>query len=121
MSTSRYKRWRTAVFERDDYTCVMCHTRGGELNADHVVPWARNTHLRYEISNGRTLCVECHKTTYHLSLQRKLTDDQAIEAVKRITKGEPRAKVAEDFGVSVSLVSRIYNRTAYKHIKDLQH
>ena len=29
------RNWRTAVFERDDYTCQMCGERGGDLEADH--------------------------------------------------------------------------------------
>ena len=62
--TSReYKLWRTAVFERDNYTCIWCLERGGELNADHIKPFALFPELRLAIDNGRTLCVPCHKTT----------------------------------------------------------
>lgn len=62
-SRIEYKEWRTAVFERDNYTCQMCTTRGGRLEADHIKPWSRFPELRYEISNGRTLCVLCHRKT----------------------------------------------------------
>lgn len=58
-----YKLWRTAVFERDNYTCVWCNKRGGVLNADHIKPFARFPELRFAIDNGRTLCVPCHKST----------------------------------------------------------
>lgn len=58
-----YKMWRRAVFERDDYTCVLCGERGVELNADHIKPFAYFPELRFELSNGRTLCVPCHKET----------------------------------------------------------
>lgn len=60
---SEYKEWRKQVFERDNYTCVFCGARGVELNADHIKPWAKYPQLRYTLSNGRTLCVPCHKTT----------------------------------------------------------
>jgi 5-methylcytosine-specific restriction endonuclease McrA len=64
MSTKRYKTWRLAVFERDNYICVECGRRGGNLNADHIKPWAYFPKLRYVVDNGRTLCVKCHRLTY---------------------------------------------------------
>ncbi len=77
---TRYSAWRIAVFQRDNYTCVLCGSkRGGNLNADHIKPFAflmdslkiktlkqalACTEL-WEISNGRTLCVPCHKETFN--------------------------------------------------------
>lgn len=58
-----YKLWRKAVFERDTYTCQICFVRGTALQADHIKAWARYPDLRLELSNGRTLCVPCHRKT----------------------------------------------------------
>ena len=58
-----YRTWRTNVFLRDDFTCQACGHRGGELNADHELPFALFPDLRFEVLNGRTLCVICHKKT----------------------------------------------------------
>lgn len=62
-SSAAYSNWRTAVFERDDYTCQMCGQRGGKLNADHIKPFATHPDLRFDIDNGRTLCEPCHRKT----------------------------------------------------------
>lgn len=56
-----YKRWRRAVFVRDDFTCQCCGRRGVKLNADHIRPWSVWPSLRYEVSNGQTLCIFCHQ------------------------------------------------------------
>src|SRR3989304_6576359 len=55
-----YRLWREAVFARDNWTCVLCGCRGGELRADHIKMFAFHTELRLAIDNGRTLCFECN-------------------------------------------------------------
>lgn len=61
----KYKLWREAVFKRDNYTCRKCFIRGGKINADHIIPFAKlvyekNWKLLWNIDNGRTLCKPCH-------------------------------------------------------------
>lgn len=68
--------WRKAVFERDNYTCQICSARNGNgkyivLNADHIKPFAEFPALRFELSNGRTLCVTCHRKTETWGQKRK--------------------------------------------------
>lgn len=59
-----YRLWRTAVFERDNYTCVWCgDNQGHNLNADHIKRFSEFPELRFAIDNGRTLCKPCHRTT----------------------------------------------------------
>ena len=58
-----YRQWREAVFLRDEFTCQFCGVRGGRLQADHIKPFFKFPELRLDVSNGRTLCVECHKKT----------------------------------------------------------
>jgi 5-methylcytosine-specific restriction endonuclease McrA len=70
--------WRESVFQRDNYTCQICKTRGGKLQADHIKPFAIFPELRFDLENGRTLCVDCHRKTdtygYKTSKTVKATD-----------------------------------------------
>lgn len=60
-----YRLWRESVFKRDKYKCVLCgDDNGGNLEADHIKPFALFPELRYDITNGRTLCKKCHKKTF---------------------------------------------------------
>lgn len=67
-ASSKYREWRVSVLERDNYTCQDCQARNGQgvnvyLNVDHIKPFAYHPELRFEISNGKTLCIDCHKKT----------------------------------------------------------
>ena len=62
-SSKEYQLWRIAVFTRDNWTCIWCGQRGGELNADHIKRFADYPGLRFDINNGRTLCLSCHVKT----------------------------------------------------------
>lgn len=71
MGQIEYKAWRDAVFLRDNYTCQICDQYGGYLHADHIKPWKDAPELRYDPSNGRTLCVACH---YYVTFKRKMPE-----------------------------------------------
>jgi 5-methylcytosine-specific restriction endonuclease McrA len=61
-----YKKWRTEVFERDKYTCKCCgDDKGGNLEAHHKNAWDKFPEQRFDIDNGVTLCMNCHKE-FHL-------------------------------------------------------
>ncbi len=71
-----YKQWRTQVFQRDDYTCQACGC-SGNMQADHELPFAYFPQLRFELLNGRTLCVECHGRLPRTQTQRRKLDHVA--------------------------------------------
>ncbi|MDO8658165.1 MAG: HNH endonuclease [Candidatus Levybacteria bacterium] len=62
------KEWTRKVFQRDNYTCSNCGARNGQgirvvLAAHHIKRWSKYKELRYELSNGLTLCEPCHAKT----------------------------------------------------------
>ena len=63
----KYKRWRADIFRRDGWSCVLCGYRSkkkGDIQADHIKPFALFPTLRLNRNNGRTLCKNCHKKTF---------------------------------------------------------
>jgi hypothetical protein len=58
-NSDRYKTWRSEVFNRDSYQCQGCGTKK-TIQAHHIKSWKSNKALRYEVSNGITLCRKCH-------------------------------------------------------------
>ena len=62
--TFEYKEWRQQIFKRDGYKCIVGGTKhGNKLNADHIKSFSSFPDLRFDITNGRTLCVDCHRKT----------------------------------------------------------
>jgi len=72
-----YRQWRTSIFKRDNYQCVLCGGKG-RLNADHYkisfakilidfnvksIDDAEKCNELWNTENGRTLCLSCHKNT----------------------------------------------------------
>lgn len=67
-SSIEYKRWRQSVFSRDNFTCRECGIRSSlgirvYLQAHHIKSFALYPELRFDINNGITLCLQCHKKT----------------------------------------------------------
>jgi 5-methylcytosine-specific restriction endonuclease McrA len=56
-------KWTRSVFERDDFTCQSCGVHGGKLQAHHIKSYSNFPDERWNIGNGVTLCISCHKKT----------------------------------------------------------
>ena len=81
-SSTKYMEWRKSVFRNDNFTCVLCKYHSGnghtvELNAHHIKPFSillRENNIKsmedalickelWDVDNGKTLCVCCHRKT----------------------------------------------------------
>lgn len=82
--TPEYKKWRAAVLEKCGNKCVKCGSRL-KLQAHHIKCWAKYPELRYDISNGCILCVECHKQIYNREHQFESYFDQLGNVEIKIT------------------------------------
>jgi len=71
-NSQKFKDWRIANFERDDYTCQKCMDIGGELRAHHLNSFTDYPDLRFDINNGVTLCLDCH-IEIHKKYGKKIT------------------------------------------------
>ncbi len=76
-NSTEYKLWSSKIKKRDDFCCKQCSHIGGILHTDHIKPFfliLRENKIKslqdaihcdelWDINNGRTLCVVCHKLT----------------------------------------------------------
>lgn len=74
----KYRQWRSDIYTRDDFTCRMCLLRGGSLHPHHIKEFHRileeykiktleqafACEELWNINNGLTLCVPCHKNLH---------------------------------------------------------
>lgn len=71
------KNWTRNIFKRDGFTCGKCEQVGGTLHAHHIISFSlilkkyaistikQSLDCRelWRLSNGKTLCIKCHKKT----------------------------------------------------------
>jgi hypothetical protein len=73
--------WREIVFERDNFTCLICGQRGGRLQAHHLDAYHWCVERRYDIDNGVTLCRDDH-IAFHTMFGTKNTTQQDTTSVR---------------------------------------
>lgn len=82
-----YCNWRESIFKRDNFVCKDCGKRGGKLHVHHIIPFSKILQTNniktqdqaflcidlWEMENGVTMCISCHKKTKSY-LNNKLLD-----------------------------------------------
>lgn len=80
---SEFNKWSTDIKKRDNYTCQDCGSKNKKyLQAHHIKSWSEFPHLRYELSNGITLCTKCH-AKHHPKIRKMILGKQ-IKKIKGI-------------------------------------
>ena len=82
-NTNEYRKFRTAVFERDNYHCRKCGQGSNKLNAHHLLGFADVT-SRFDPNYAVTLCIKCHWLMHFLEKSRTL-----VRTKTRREFGEP--------------------------------
>lgn len=66
-SSEVWRKIRTRIFSRDDYTCQYCGVRGVKLECDHVYPVALGG--GHDDSNLVTACFKCNRSKRSKTLE----------------------------------------------------
>ena len=75
-----YGVWRREVYERDNYTCQICGSnQGGTLVAHHKDGYHWCKKRRVDVSNGITLCENCHDEFHSIYGKRNNTEKQFLD------------------------------------------
>lgn len=64
--SAEYKEWRKKVYVRDNYKCRMpgCSSNSKLIAAHHIYPKKKFPDKQFDVSNGLTLCKQCHEKTF---------------------------------------------------------
>lgn len=83
----KYRQWRSDIFTRDGFICVLCGKKSNWIEADHYPKSFSDIFYRnkiktieesleceefWDINNGRTLCFKCHDKTKKNQRNRKI-------------------------------------------------
>lgn len=77
--TFEYKNFVRQVLKRDNYTCLCCITKSGDLNVHHLDGYNWCEEKRTDINNGITLCKKCHEDFHLLYGRGNNTKEQFFE------------------------------------------
>lgn len=102
-----HHKWVTSVLSRDRATCQHCGATEIELHAHHIKSYRDHPELRFEVSNGITLCYKCH-WQLHAAL-----NENSVNSGKPLTgkaEGNPEPSFGRKPVEGVTTRGRAYRR-----------
>jgi hypothetical protein len=63
-NSPEYRAFKKEVLERDGYKCKVCGSTEN-LHVHHFKSYRKYPELRADVSNGVTLCANCHRMVHH--------------------------------------------------------
>jgi len=124
-----YSIWRTKVYDRDNYTCQKCGSKRQKgnriiLNCDHIIPLSKIVEDNnissieeaisckdlWDVSNGRTLCYDCHleTETWGFNFERhKRSVEQIDDRGNVINKFTSIKEASDELNVHRSSINRV--------------
>ncbi|WP_407945211.1 HNH endonuclease [Paenibacillus apii] len=76
---TEYRIWRRSVRERDAYMCVRCGSKSGGMCAHHLDGYEWCLDRRTDVTNGVTLCTQCHRAFHKAYGRLRNTKEQFYE------------------------------------------
>ena len=70
VNQSMLKKWAADIKNRDE-CCIYCYSED-RLEAHHLLMKSKHPDVMYEMWNGITLCVECHRIEHKHERERKI-------------------------------------------------
>jgi 5-methylcytosine-specific restriction endonuclease McrA len=105
--SAKQHKWATNVISRDGATCQHCGATGVELHAHHIKSFKDYPELRWDLSNGLTLCHRCHWAE-HAAI-----DANAVNSEKPLAdnaEGNPEPSPSGNIREGVTTRGRAYRR-----------
>ena len=105
--SNKQAKWARLVISRDGAQCVRCGANEVELHAHHLKPFNDHPELRWDVSNGETLCCHCHWDEHSASDENRVNSGNILTGN---AEGNPEPSPGRKVREGVTVRGRAYRR-----------
>lgn len=102
--------WKQRVKERDGFTCQLCHLHEPLIVTAHHIHPVGDGGSKFDISNGQTLCPNCHALVHAIKHGRKTSAKRLPPDVYKSIKEMLQSGLSTD---AVSAATKCNHKTVY--------